>query len=324
VEALKMRLRELALATGAGKVGFGTVERMADGPPTADARYVLPSAQSFISLARPLDREAIRRYLAKEDQMGHARDMVDAYRDLKRIGMALVAMLKEAGYEAISLRGNVWYRDGGQSWKLEPDLSHRFCAVGAGIGLIGWSGNVVTPEYGSAVTLGTVVTDAPLAADPMLEKNPCDECKVCTTVCPVGMISRDKAEEHLLAGRVHRFGRKGSYARCYLSCAGLHGGSSDGRWSTWSPWRTDIPQTDENIEQFADRLVAEREAQGITVFSLRDHRSPFTPTCGNCQLVCWEHKRDRTKNAKLLFSSGIVVHGADAQPAVVRPSSRLK
>jgi len=71
-----------------------------------------------------------------------------------------------------------------------PDFSHRYGAVAAGIGRLGWSGNLLTTDYGAMVELGTVLTSAKLEPDPLLENNPCDRCKLCTSVCPVEMISK--------------------------------------------------------------------------------------------------------------------------------------
>jgi len=45
---------------------------------------------------------------------------------------------------------------------MNPDLSHRYLAVRSGVGWFGFSGNVITPEYGAAVILGTCVTSAEL------------------------------------------------------------------------------------------------------------------------------------------------------------------
>ena len=51
------------------------------------------------------------------------------------------------------------------------------------------SGNVITKEYGEAVYLSTVVTDAVLEGDPMLEPKYsidqyCKKCLICDKACP--------------------------------------------------------------------------------------------------------------------------------------------
>ena len=66
-----------------------------------------------------------------------------------------------------------------------PPISHRYLAVRSGIGHFGYSGNIITKEYGSAIVLASVVTDAELIPTEPLpeEENYCDECKLCLSVC---------------------------------------------------------------------------------------------------------------------------------------------
>ncbi|MHA1358382.1 MAG: hypothetical protein ACTSRC_09730 [Candidatus Helarchaeota archaeon] len=73
---------------------------------------------------------------------------------------------------------------------LFPDFSLRYGAAAAGLGHIGWSGNLVTTEYGAAIHLGGVLTTAPLDPDPMALENNCNRCKLCVKVCNSGFFSR--------------------------------------------------------------------------------------------------------------------------------------
>jgi epoxyqueuosine reductase QueG len=84
---------------------------------------------------------------------------------------------------------------------MVPDFSHRYAAVAAGLGDLGWSGNLVTPRFGAAVYLTSVLTSAELEPDPLLEANPCDKCKLCTTVCPVEMLSPRVTDSVTIAER---------------------------------------------------------------------------------------------------------------------------
>jgi len=82
---------------------------------------------------------------------------------------------------------------------LHPSFSHRFGAIVTGIGAQGWSGNVMTHEYGAAIYLGTVVTDAFLQSDPVLPprhftETRCMKCKLCERCCATGMFLADDEE----------------------------------------------------------------------------------------------------------------------------------
>lgn len=68
-------------------------------------------------------------------------------------------------------------------------LPHKTVAVLAGLGWIGKDALLVTPEYGSALCMCTVLTDAPLPAERHEPAQPkCRGCRICTEVCPVGVI----------------------------------------------------------------------------------------------------------------------------------------
>jgi epoxyqueuosine reductase len=62
-------------------------------------------------------------------------------------------------------------------------FSHKLAARLAGLGWIGPSCLLVTPEVGPRVRLVTVLTDAPLNAGKALE-NRCGECQLCVDACP--------------------------------------------------------------------------------------------------------------------------------------------
>lgn len=57
---------------------------------------------------------------------------------------------------------------------MHPPISHRYLAIRSGIGHFGDSGNIITNEYGSAIVLASVVTDAELIpTDSLPEEENC-------------------------------------------------------------------------------------------------------------------------------------------------------
>jgi epoxyqueuosine reductase QueG len=54
----------------------------------------------------------------------------------------------------------------------------------AGLGTIGASHNLLTPEFGPRVRLVSVFTEASLPPDPLLEKELCIRCAACAKCCP--------------------------------------------------------------------------------------------------------------------------------------------
>jgi epoxyqueuosine reductase len=69
--------------------------------------------------------------------------------------------------------------------KLEGAFSHKLAAHLAGLGWIGKSCLLITPEHGPRVRLATVLTDAPLKPGTEL-RDRCGDCRKCVEVCPVG------------------------------------------------------------------------------------------------------------------------------------------
>jgi len=63
-------------------------------------------------------------------------------------------------------------------------FSHKLAAHLAGLGWIGKSCLLVTPEVGPRVRWATVLTDAPLAATGEAQPEGCGECTLCVDMCP--------------------------------------------------------------------------------------------------------------------------------------------
>jgi epoxyqueuosine reductase QueG len=68
-------------------------------------------------------------------------------------------------------------------------LPHKKIAMLAGLGWIGKDNLLVTQEYGSALCMCSVLTNAPLPTEnkPIIMPK-CGECTVCKDICPTGVI----------------------------------------------------------------------------------------------------------------------------------------
>jgi len=66
-------------------------------------------------------------------------------------------------------------------------LSDRAVAERAGIGWVGKNCAVITPEFGSWVYLGELITDLPLPPDVPVEEG-CGDCNLCVDACPTGAL----------------------------------------------------------------------------------------------------------------------------------------
>lgn len=88
--------------------------------------------------------------------------------------------LQAEGYEAFPVPASMPYnRD-----LLKSLLSHKLVAHLAGLGWIGKSCLLITPEFGPRVRFVTVLTDAALPSGTPLNEE-CGKCQVCIVSCPV-------------------------------------------------------------------------------------------------------------------------------------------
>lgn len=70
-------------------------------------------------------------------------------------------------------------------------LPHKTVATRAGLGWIGKCAMLVTPQYGSAVRISSVLTDAPLEVAEAINKSSCGACNNCVRNCPGEALSGD-------------------------------------------------------------------------------------------------------------------------------------
>jgi epoxyqueuosine reductase len=67
------------------------------------------------------------------------------------------------------------------------ELVDRAVAERAGIGWSGKNCSIITPEFGSYVYLGEMITNLPLEPDEPIEEG-CGSCNLCVDVCPTGAL----------------------------------------------------------------------------------------------------------------------------------------
>jgi epoxyqueuosine reductase len=333
MDSLTKRIKSLAVELGCDLAGITTLERLSDGPPSADPRGVLSSAHSCIAFALALDREKARDFMSKRSWRPHCEDRKTIVRKLYSIGDRLAELLRQEGFEAVNVDINNNYRaekgaaDVTEMTEFLPEFSHRYAALAAGIGRLGWSGNLMTRKYGALVELGTVVTDARLEPDALIPDNehPCDKCRICSAVCPVGMVEPRESIAVRVAGLTETISHKRPNTCCWIGCTGYEGLAASGTWSNWSPYRLGRPlpkDTDELNELCISLQKADPQMQSAGN-SFDDYRKAvFNPAwfyytvCGFCRLVCFPRREERVENSRLIRNSGTAALRLDGSHVV--------
>ncbi|MEW6750528.1 MAG: 4Fe-4S double cluster binding domain-containing protein [Candidatus Latescibacterota bacterium] len=112
----------------------------------------------------------------------HGYDVVNLRLD--QLAARLASALQAAGHRALPIAA---------SQQADPErlcavFSHRLAAHQAGMGWIGRSCALVTPQVGPRARWATVLTDAPLQPGTPMDVR-CGECRACVEACPAGAIS---------------------------------------------------------------------------------------------------------------------------------------
>jgi len=330
---LEAEIKELALKEGSIRAGIARREAFSETPPSADMRYLKPWANAVVSFALSTGTNWIEDYLGKVTRMVIRDNLHFVYHEAYRIANVIAKYLKSAGFKAHAIIPNGLYRPDHTFEKempdhdLKPPLSLRYMAVGAGVGTFGWSGNVMVPGYWSNVYLGGVLTDALLEPDSPIEETLCDNCRICTHVCPVEFINKKDKTSVSIDGRqfVYNYNSKRSDLRCLIGCGGFTGLSKKGNWSSWSTGRTILPDIDEGLPKLFARLrddPANVTAKCNTTFGPRGvldrPLENMKTTCNNCITVCSGPLEVRKKWMDLLFHSGVVELDEDGCEVVVK------
>lgn len=119
---------------------------------------------------------------------GPTREYYDAYHALNskldQIVQAGADFLQKKGYTALAQTTSNVATIGEERTRLPHKTVARWC----GLGWIGKNNLLVTKEYGGAVRLSSLVTNAPLVGENVILNSQCGSCQVCKTVCPAGAI----------------------------------------------------------------------------------------------------------------------------------------
>ncbi|HPT97366.1 MAG TPA: hypothetical protein PLU39_05805 [Armatimonadota bacterium] len=151
----------------------------------------LKGARSVIVVGLRLPRASVERTaLPPAEAVGpYAFAQYESVKLLRNIGYRAIRWLEDRGYRAtmsfdLCGTGSVVANPRGE----QPDaFCNRFTAVAAGLGHLGKGGFVITPEFGPNVRFVAIVTDAPIAADPIpaeyLQPVDCGDCRRCLDAC---------------------------------------------------------------------------------------------------------------------------------------------
>lgn len=194
-----INLNKLLLDIEVDKIGTLALNQSPDNTITKKARALLREPRSIIVIAMEIFPEVVN-FITSQRTEG-AMALRDLYRQNSnivegRLGWEIYKIVKNlhrAGFQGVPMPSGGPY----DSRYLEAAFSYKHAAEKAGLGIIGWNGLLLTPEYGPRVRIASVVTDAPFITTPLatMEK-PCTKCQgACIKICPAKAIARPRKNE---------------------------------------------------------------------------------------------------------------------------------
>ena len=186
------RLKELLVQKGASLVGYGKIEGLYSKcdlsiPSTVDSEkeyFEIPEYPIGISIAVAIPKDIIKG-ISENPTMDYYNAYYDINQKLDCLANFCEEYLIKLGYSAYAQTVNRTKEYG----IFNTLMPHKTVAVKAGLGWVGKSALLVTKEFGSAVRLTSVLTNAPLKYNNKTIDVPCNNCDICKKACPSGAIT---------------------------------------------------------------------------------------------------------------------------------------
>lgn len=191
---LKKKIKREAIKLGMNLIGFASVERWSEFAEIDPAYYpqtIWPWSKTVIVLAVQIYLPMIETTpsVVYSELYNTTNRMLDesAYR--------IANFLNRHGFRAHFFPRDCYGDISVLVKKPEAAFSHVIAGKYAGLGTIGMNHTLLTPEYGPRIRLVSVITDAEMKPDPLINKNLCIQCGLCAKNCPMQAFTFTSGEE---------------------------------------------------------------------------------------------------------------------------------
>lgn len=170
---MKSKIEKIAKEMGASLVGFGNLEGLL----SENHSHLKSGISIAVRLSDQILNEVVK--MPTHTYYHHYRTVNFL---IDQICLKVSMEIQNEGYLAMAVPASQTVKSESENYK--GIISHKMVATRSGIGWIGKSACLVTPEYGPRVRLGTVVTDLILDYDEPMNSSRCGECVACVENCP--------------------------------------------------------------------------------------------------------------------------------------------
>ena len=287
---LTKKVKELALANSLDYVGIASVEALQNEPEGHRPGDYLPSARTVVSLGIRLGfGPELSNRLAHQGGPRHTIFPylwygfgLPSWQFLDRTALLVTRLIEKEGYIAVPVMAASIFDI--QSSLME--FSNNHAAVAAGLGDLGWSGLVLTPDRGPRARFGSVITNAPLETDPVYRgRRLCDvdRCRkrgkgkpLCMELCPTKALGQG-SEDVVIGDRSFKTTKVVRF-RCMWGSMGLH------------EENLALPKGHEALVEDVFEGLGKRDATRALELMCINERGDY---CGKCVMECPVGKSER-------------------------------
>ncbi|MBP5699415.1 MAG: epoxyqueuosine reductase, partial [Methanobrevibacter sp.] len=213
-------IEEFLKSKGAEVVGFASLEGIKNVP---------KEYPNSILIGIPIEKDALRT-IYTDDQSIYVEAMKSLALKLNDIVLEGEEYINNTmNYNALAMSRERVAKD---FEGLASKIPHKTTGTRSGLGWIGRCALLISPKYGAALRLSTILTDMPIKVGTPIDDSLCDDCTECQDVCPVNAIndvkwdSRKEREEYFDAEKCFEFIKsemqrthgKSLCAKCGLAC----------------------------------------------------------------------------------------------------------
>jgi len=292
------QVKRAAKRMGADLVGIASMDRFEGAPEQEDPRYIFPDAKALIALAFRLPRGYFRgieegTYFQAYSALGYG-GMNLIYMPI--VQRELCCYIEDRGYEAApvpnmyagtSIPFDTQKFDPTRSRPVSPDKPHpdilvnfRIAAFAAGLGEIGYSKLLLTPEFGPRQRIVLILTDAPLEPDPLFEGRICDRCMRCVAECSGKAISATETQSIVVAGRKLEWGKLD-----VIKCSVAYRGGN--------PAYNPFMRPGAHMAEYGDVYCGGAYLQEMDGYPQVHHHNPALEGARGCIRACMIHLEER-------------------------------
>ena len=213
-------IEDFLKSKGAEVVGFASLEGIKNVP---------EEYPNSILIGIPIEKEALKT-IYTDDQSIYVEAVKSLSLELNDIVLEGEDYIKEnMNYNALAISRERVAKD---LEGLASKIPHKTTGTRSGLGWIGRCALLISPKYGAALRLSTILTDMPIKVGTPIDDSLCDDCTDCQDICPVDAInevkwdSRKEREEYFDAEKCFEFIKEemkrthgnSLCAKCGLAC----------------------------------------------------------------------------------------------------------